>query len=62
MKEIKPTNLQYFTQIDNVEDIERIYVKSFFGHVDISMWREATKEERDAHVAKIALMESEMYM
>lgn len=49
MKEIKPTTHPYFTQVAELPDEDRIYVRSFFGNVDLSQWREATQEERDAH-------------
>lgn len=48
MKEIKPTTHPYFTQVAELPDEDRIYVRSFFGHVDISRWREATAEEKEA--------------
>jgi hypothetical protein len=59
MKEIKPNTHPYFTQVDEVSDEERIYVRSFFGHVDLSRWREATQEERDAHKKRMEEREQE---
>lgn len=49
----------YFTQVDEVADEERIYVRSFFGHVDLSRWREAPQEERDAHQKRMEEREQE---
>lgn len=59
MKEIKPTTHPYFTQVAELPDEERIYVRSFFGHVDISRWRETTAEEKEAFDERRRIAEEE---
>ena len=48
MKEIKATQGNYLTQIEEVGD-ERIFVTALKGiNLDVFAWREATLEEKEA--------------
>lgn len=56
MKEIKARDGYYLTQSADVADENRIFVTAIKGaNVNEADWREATAEERDAHINKMTL-------
>ena len=58
MKEIKAREGYYLTQAAEVDD--RIFIKAIKGaNVNEADWREATAEERDAHINKMAIIADE---
>lgn len=58
MKEIKARDGYYLTQSADVADENRMFVTAIKGaNVNEADWREATAEERDAHINKITIDE-----
>lgn len=56
MKEIKAREGYCLTQSADVADENRIFVTAIKGaNVNEADWREATAEERDAHINKMTL-------
>lgn len=60
MKEIKARDGYYLTQSADVADENRIFVIAIKGaNVNEADWREATAEERDAHINKMTIIANE---
>lgn len=60
MKEIKAREGYYLTQSADVADENRIFVTAVKGaNVNDADWREATEEERKAHINKINIIADE---
>lgn len=60
MKEIKAREGYYLTQSADVADENRIFVSAIKGaNINEADWREATAEERDAHINKITIIADE---
>ena len=60
MKEIKAKDGDYLTQSADVADENRIFVTAIKGaNINEADWREATAEERDAHINKMTVMANE---
>lgn len=60
MKEIKAREGYYLTQNADVADENRIFVTAIKGaNVNEEDWREATAEERDAHINKMTIIANE---
>lgn len=60
MKEIKARDGYYLTQSADVADENRIFVTAIKGaNVNEEDWREATAEERDAHINKMTIIANE---
>jgi hypothetical protein len=60
MKEIKARDGYYLTQNADVADENRIFVTAIKGaNVNEEDWREATAEERDAHINKMTIIANE---
>lgn len=60
MKEIKARDGYYLTQSADVADEDRIFVTAVKGtNVNEADWREATAEERDAHINKMTIIANE---
>lgn len=56
MKEIKARDGYYLTQSADVAEENRIFVTAIKGaNINEADWREATAEERDAHINKMTL-------
>ena len=61
MKEIKAREGYYLTQSADVADENRMFVIAIKGaNINEADWREATAEERDAHINKMAIMADEL--
>lgn len=60
MKEITAREGYYLTQSADVADENRIFVTAIKGaNVNEADWREATEEERDAHINKMTIIANE---
>lgn len=60
MKEIKAREGYYLTQNADVADEDRIFVTAIKGaNINEADLREATAEERDAHINKMAIIADE---
>lgn len=60
MKEIKAREGYYLTQSTDVADENRIFVAAIKGaNINEADWREATAEERKAHINKITIIADE---
>lgn len=60
MKEITAREGYYLTQSADVADEDRIFVSAIKGaNINEENWREATEEERDAHISKMAIIADE---
>lgn len=60
MKEIKAREGYYLTQSADVADENRIFVTAIKGaNINEADWREATAEERDAHINKMTIIANE---
>jgi hypothetical protein len=60
MKEMKARDGYYLTQSVDVADENRIFVTAIKGaNVNEEDWREATAEERDAHINKMTIIANE---
>lgn len=60
MEEIKARDGYYLTQSVDVADEDRIFVTAIKGaNVNEADWREATEEERKAHINKITIIADE---
>lgn len=60
MKEIKAKDNYYLTQSADVADENRIFVTAIKGaNVNDADWREATEEERKAHINKMTIIADE---
>lgn len=60
MKEIKAREGYCLTQSADVADENRIFVTAIKGaNVNEADWREATAEERDAHINKMNIIANE---
>lgn len=59
MEEIKAINGKYLTQSEDVAQTDRIFVTAVYTH-DVTLWRDATQQERDAYDAEQA-SKSEVY-
>ena len=60
MKEIKSRDGYYLTQSADVADEDRIFVTALTGaNINDEDWREATVEERNAHINKMTIIADE---
>jgi hypothetical protein len=60
MKEIKARDGYYLTQNADVADENRIFVTAIKGaNINEADWREATEEERNAHINKMTIIADE---
>ena len=57
MKEIKAREGSYLTQSADIPAEQRVFVSAIKGaNVNEADWREATAEERDAHINKMTII------
>ena len=60
MKEITARDGYYLTQSADVADENRIFVTALKGaNINEENWREATEEERNAHINKMTIKANE---